>query len=52
MTEMDFLKAEYSDLHKDVLGCRPRNYEEMAQWTDEQWQEEYNKLIVLLQAGE
>lgn len=47
MTEIEKTKAQYSDLHKEVYGFRPKNYEEMAQWSDEKWEAEYDRLLNL-----
>ena len=44
MTEIERVKASYSDLHKEVYGFRPRNYSEQAEWSDDQWLDEYDRL--------
>ena len=43
-------RAEYSDLHKDVFGMRPtqEHYIEVSQWSDEQLDAEFEKLVALL----
>lgn len=42
------MRAEYSDLHKDVFGMRPTNYDEISSWSEEKLEEEYNRLVELL----
>jgi hypothetical protein len=41
------MRAEYSDLHKDVFGMRP-DYSEVDTWNDEQLAVEFNKLVSML----
>jgi hypothetical protein len=41
------MRAEYSDLHKDVFGMRP-DYSEVDSWDDEQLAVEFNKLVNML----
>jgi hypothetical protein len=50
MTRIERLRAEYSDLHKDVFGMRPtqEHYIEVSQWSDEQLDAEFEKLVALL----
>ena len=44
MTRIEQMRAEYSDLHKDVYGMRP-DYIRVASWTDEQLEAEFNYLV-------
>lgn len=48
MTRIERMRAEYSDLHKDVYGMRPRNYDEISSWADEKLEAEFDFLVNLL----
>lgn len=41
------MRAEYSDLHKDVFGMRP-DYNEVDSWDDERLVREYESLVKML----
>jgi hypothetical protein len=49
MTRIEKMRAEYSDLHKDVYGMRP-DYVCVNSWTDEQLEAEFNNLVNLLES--
>ena len=53
MTCIEWMWFEYSDLHKSVIGVRPthEHYIEMSQWSDEQLEAEFNRLVALLPDG-
>ena len=44
MTRIERMRAEYSDLHKDVYGMRP-DYIRVESWTDEQLEAEFAVLV-------
>ena len=49
MTRIEQMRAEYSDLHKDVYGMRP-DYVRVNTWTDDQLEAEYNDLLNSLES--
>lgn len=50
MTEIERIKSSYSDLHKDVFGVRPDD-DGQDQWSDDQWRDEYYKLLPMLESN-
>jgi len=49
---LSFSWGMYSDLHKDVYGHRPRNWDELEALTPEQAQREWDYLIAELRNQE
>ncbi len=50
MTAIEQMRAQYSDLHKDVFGMRPtsEHFLAIAKLTDEEFISEYDALIDML----
>jgi hypothetical protein len=51
LTPAEQMRANYSDLHKDVFGMRP-DYSVVGTWDDEQMAREYNNLVDMLEADD
>ena len=49
MTRIEQMRAEFSDLHKDVFGIRPHHID-ISAMTDEEFEIEYNELLDLLES--
>ena len=50
MTAIEQLRAQYSDLHKDVYGTRPtaEHYIAVTALSDDEFVSEYNALVEML----
>jgi hypothetical protein len=47
LTPIEQMRANYSDLHKDVFDMRP-DYDEVDSWDDERLVREYESLVKML----